>query len=106
MAYTKLARRLHYTSMKRLSVIFILLALVPVAALTAPENELTNEIDLAETTLEVVGETEFAPVAEGAQILSVEELENEEFSAFEAPADKADPLDAVMQEALEEAASN
>jgi len=76
-------------------------------ALAADENELPNEVELAVTTLEAVGETAFTPIAEGAEIINIEELESEEFSAFEAPnSNKADPLDAVMQEALEEAASN
>lgn len=83
--------------------------MVSMAAYADSESVTETEINLATTTLQVVGETDFAPVAEGTELLKIEELDQEEFSAFESEGTvqgQTDPLDDVMQEALQKAAEN
>lgn len=65
--------------MTRLLVNLVFLALLPPSTMAAAENE----IDVVATTLEVVSETDFAPVDEDSALIITEELNSEENSADE-----------------------
>jgi len=82
-------------------ILIICLTLSSAIVLAQPSTDIqTSEVVLTEPTLQAVGETNFAPV-EGDEV--IEEFAVIEFS--DSVETEKDPLDAVMQEAMEESTS-